>query len=190
MSNVLSVRCWLAAVVGVCKLCHASADGGQESAWKGLWKEIPWPDSAALWVFASPSSLGMASALQGKHLFPTSLGMPWRNGRRAGQSGLWPHRGPFCPRQKRCSKHLAWDLDLATLQEQIYWWGLSGPLPFLSINTIQHMGGVTRWHGKLCSCPLRSCIQLWHPAHVLLQKPCWPLSREFKFFSPIWLRMV
>lgn len=47
MSNVLSARCWLAAVGGVCKLHHASADGGRESAWRGLWKEIPWLDSSA-----------------------------------------------------------------------------------------------------------------------------------------------
>lgn len=45
---------------------------------------------AVLGVFTSPSSLGMASAPQGKHLFPTIPEMPWRNGRRAGQTGLWP----------------------------------------------------------------------------------------------------
>ena len=73
--------------------------------------------TAVLGVFTSPSRLGMASALQCQHLFPTSLEMPWRNGRRAGQSGLWHHRGPFCTRQNCCSKHLARDLDLATLQE-------------------------------------------------------------------------
>lgn len=44
MSNVLSLRRWLAVVVGVSKLCHGFAIGGQKSAWRGLWKEIPWPD--------------------------------------------------------------------------------------------------------------------------------------------------
>lgn len=39
--------------------------------------------TAVLWFFKSPSSLGMVSALQGKHLFPTSLEMLRRNGRRA-----------------------------------------------------------------------------------------------------------
>lgn len=89
---------------------------------------------------------------------------------------LWPHWGPFCTRQNCCSKHLAWDLGLAALQEQIYWWGLSEPLSFLSINTMQHMCGVTGWHVKLCSCPsaaVSSFVFLMyfsrsHPGHSVM----------------------
>lgn len=82
MSNVLSVWSWLATVAGVCKLCHASADGRQKTAWRGLWKEIAGLP-AVLVVFTSPSSLGMASAQQGEHLFPTSLETLQRNGEAA-----------------------------------------------------------------------------------------------------------
>ena len=91
MSNVLSVWSWLATAVGVCKLCHASADRRQKTAWKDLWKEIAGLP-AVLVVFTSPSSLGMASAQQGKHLFPTSLEMLQRNGKVA-QSGCDPTEG-------------------------------------------------------------------------------------------------
>lgn len=108
---------------------------------------------AALGVFTSPSSLGMASAPQGKHIFSHHSWDATEKWEESRPNWAVTHQGPFCTRQKCCSKHLASDLDLATLQEQIYWWGLSELLPFLSINTIQHMGGVTRWHGKLCSCP-------------------------------------
>lgn len=84
MSNVLSVWSWLATVAGVCKLCHASADGRQKTAWRGLWKEIAGLP-AVLVVFTSPSSLGMASAQQGEHLFPTSFPPLWRHCREMGR---------------------------------------------------------------------------------------------------------
>lgn len=145
MSNVLSVRSWLSSAVGVCKLCHASADGRQKTAWRGLWKEIAGLP-AVLVVLTSPSSTARWAPL----FHPSGDAAEKWGG---SPIWLWPLWGYFCTGQNCCSKHLAWDLGLAALQEQIYWWGLSEPLSFLSINTIQHMGGVTGWHVKLCSCP-------------------------------------
>lgn len=110
MSNVLSVWSWLATVVCVCKLCHASADGRQKTAWRGPWKErtsLP----AVLVVFTSPSSLGMASAQQDEHLFPTSLEMLQRNGE-AAQPGCDPTEGLSAQGRTAavniCPETLAW----------------------------------------------------------------------------------
>lgn len=57
--------CWFAAVVGVCKLCHASADGRQESAWRALWKKTAWPDGSAgdFHISAKPGD-GLCTARQ------------------------------------------------------------------------------------------------------------------------------
>lgn len=151
MSNVLSVWSWLAAVVCVCKLCHASDDGRQKTAW-GVPLEGKNQPACSVGSFhiSIEAGDGLCTARWASlsHLSGDAA-EKWGGS----PTWLWPYWGPFCTRQNCCSEHLAWDLGLAALQEQIYWWGLSEPLSFLSINTIQHMGAVIGWHVKLCSCP-------------------------------------